>query len=86
MNSFLVSSVFGKSKSSLESIKLDFVSRFPTSFKPSRKQTVWPSSRSLPPYHKDPFDRMLVAQAKVEKLCLVSSDEMISKYPIEVVW
>jgi PIN domain nuclease of toxin-antitoxin system len=40
----------------------------------------------LPSYHKDPFDRMLVAQARVEKLRLISSDEMISKYPIEVVW
>jgi PIN domain nuclease of toxin-antitoxin system len=40
----------------------------------------------LPPYHRDPFDRMLVAQTKVEKLRLISSDEMIRKYPIEVVW
>ena len=35
----------------------------------------------LPSYHKDPFDRMLVAQARVEKLWLVTSDEMVSKYP-----
>lgn len=41
---------------------------------------------NLQPFHKDPFDRMLVAQAKVEKLRLVSSDEMLKKYPIEVVW
>jgi PIN domain nuclease of toxin-antitoxin system len=40
----------------------------------------------LPPYHKDPFDRMLIAQARVEKLLFVSSDAMISKYPVEVVW
>jgi PIN domain nuclease of toxin-antitoxin system len=41
---------------------------------------------ALPPFHKDPFDRMLVAQAKVEQLHLISSDEIIRKYPIEIVW
>jgi PIN domain nuclease of toxin-antitoxin system len=40
----------------------------------------------LPPYHKDPFDRMLVAQARVEKLLFVSSDALILKYPVDVVW
>jgi len=40
----------------------------------------------LPPYHKDPFDRLLVAQAKVEKLRLISNDEMVKKYPVEVEW
>lgn len=40
----------------------------------------------LQPFHKDPFDRMLVAQAKEEKLQLITSDEMLKKYPIEVVW
>jgi PIN domain nuclease of toxin-antitoxin system len=29
------------------------------------------------PFHKDPFDRMLVAQAMVDKLCLISSDNML---------
>ena len=40
----------------------------------------------LPPYHKDPFDRLLVAQAKVEKLRLISNDEIEKKYPVEVEW
>lgn len=40
----------------------------------------------LPSYHKDPFDRMLIVQARVEKLSLVSSDEMIRKYPVDVIW
>lgn len=34
----------------------------------------------LPPIHKDPFDRMLVAQAKSEKLNLLSSDPKIHSY------
>ena len=35
---------------------------------------------SLPPIHKDPFDRMLIAQATVEGLTLVSSDAKIARY------
>jgi PIN domain nuclease of toxin-antitoxin system len=34
----------------------------------------------LPPLHKDPFDRMLVAQARVEGLALVTSDEFLARY------
>jgi PIN domain nuclease of toxin-antitoxin system len=36
---------------------------------------------SLPPIHKDPFDRMLVAQAMIEGLTLVTADPRIAKYP-----
>lgn len=36
---------------------------------------------SLPPLHKDPFDRMLVAQATIEGLTLVTSDPAVAKYP-----
>jgi PIN domain nuclease of toxin-antitoxin system len=35
---------------------------------------------SLPPIHKDPFDRMLIAQATVEGLTLVSNDAAIARY------
>lgn len=34
----------------------------------------------LPSHHKDPFDRMLVAQAQVEGLALVTSDELVARY------
>jgi PIN domain nuclease of toxin-antitoxin system len=37
---------------------------------------------TLPPLHRDPFDRMLVAQAKVEGMVLVTSDRRLSGYPI----
>lgn len=36
--------------------------------------------RGLPPLHRDPFDRLLVAQAIVEELVLVSADELIFAY------
>jgi PIN domain nuclease of toxin-antitoxin system len=35
----------------------------------------------LPVLHKDPFDRMLVAQAAVEGMTLVTADEQVAKYP-----
>ncbi len=42
----------------------------------------------LPPYHKDPFDRMLVAQALIEGAILLSGDQNIHNYGqiIPVVW
>jgi len=40
----------------------------------------------LPPLHKDPFDRMLIAQARVENMLLVTSDKMIQAYDVRTVW
>jgi PIN domain nuclease of toxin-antitoxin system len=40
----------------------------------------------LPPLHADPFDRMLVAQASVERMRLVSGDADIARYGVDVVW
>jgi PIN domain nuclease of toxin-antitoxin system len=36
--------------------------------------------RELPPHHKDPFDRMLVAQASVEPLILLTNDDALRPY------
>jgi PIN domain nuclease of toxin-antitoxin system len=36
---------------------------------------------SLPPIHKDPFDRILVAQATVEGITLLTADALVAKYP-----
>ncbi|OWK46484.1 type II toxin-antitoxin system VapC family toxin [Fimbriiglobus ruber] len=40
--------------------------------------------QELPAIHKDPFDRMLVAQAKAEELTLVTADKMLVKYGIPI--
>ena len=40
--------------------------------------------RDLPPLHRDPFDRMLVAQAQVEGLTLVTRDPQVSQYDVAV--
>ena len=39
-----------------------------------------------PPIHKDPFDRILPAQAIVEGLALVSKEEILRQYPVTVIW
>jgi PIN domain nuclease of toxin-antitoxin system len=41
---------------------------------------------ALPMVHKDPFDRILIAQAKAERLSLVTSDVPISQYPVQTIW
>lgn len=40
----------------------------------------------LPKLHKDPFDRILVAQAQVEHLVLVTADEIVRQYGGAVLW
>jgi PIN domain nuclease of toxin-antitoxin system len=41
---------------------------------------------TLPAHHKDPFDRMLIAQARVEGMTLVTADRMIRHYDVPVLW
>jgi PIN domain nuclease of toxin-antitoxin system len=41
---------------------------------------------SLPPRHKDPFDRMLIAQAEAENLAVVSSDPVFEHYGVRRIW
>jgi len=40
----------------------------------------------LPLHHKDPFDRMLVAQAQVESMGLITNDPKFSYYDVDVYW
>lgn len=37
-------------------------------------------------HHRDPFDRMLIAQARSEKLVLLTADSMFEKYPVDILW
>lgn len=41
---------------------------------------------TLPDHHGDPFDRILVAQAQIERLVLVSGDGQIARYAVTVAW
>ncbi len=40
----------------------------------------------LPRIHNDPFDRLLIAQAVVEDMHLISADRVFSDYPVRLVW
>ena len=40
----------------------------------------------LPVHHRDPFGRMLIAQALEEDLPIVTADPFFSRYPVEVIW
>ena len=42
--------------------------------------------RTLPSIHKDPFDRMLVAQAIAENAVLLTSDPLVRRYPVRTDW
>ena len=41
---------------------------------------------NLPPHHKDPFDRLLISQAIVENMTLVSADANFAKYQVNLLW
>jgi PIN domain nuclease of toxin-antitoxin system len=40
----------------------------------------------LPLLHRDPFDRLLIAQARLEGLALVTCDAAIRRYPVTTLW
>ena len=44
------------------------------------------AANALPPIHKDPFDRMLLAQAKVEGMAFLTSDSILRDYPAPVIF
>jgi len=41
---------------------------------------------TLPLHHKDPFDRMLIAQANAEELFIMSKDEIFKAYSVKLLW
>ena len=41
---------------------------------------------SLPPHHRDPFDRILVAQAQIEELSILTADRLFAMYEVEIIW
>ena len=40
----------------------------------------------LPPLHRDPFDRLLIAQAQVEGLPILTADRAMKKYSVRTIW
>lgn len=44
------------------------------------------ASEPLPFHHRDPFDRILVAQAQVERLPLITQDPLVRQYSVKTIW
>ena len=40
----------------------------------------------LPSHHKDPFDRLIIAQAKIQDALLVSADDAFAAYSVRLLW
>lgn len=51
---------------------------------PSASEMI--DSTLLPPHHKDPFDRLLIAQANQRDLIFVTRDKIIQKYDLALIW
>ena len=55
-----------------------------------RRLAILPSHleriKELPDIHRDPFDRLLVAEAQAEGLAIVTRDRLIPQYPVQTVW
>ena len=43
-------------------------------------------TEKLPQIHKDPFDRMIISQSKVENMVLITSDKKIREYKVSIIW
>lgn len=41
---------------------------------------------TLPLLHRDPFDRLLVAQSQLENIPILTSDALIAQYGVEIIW
>jgi PIN domain nuclease of toxin-antitoxin system len=44
------------------------------------------AAAALPGPHRDPFERMLIAQGQIEQLPIVTSDQVFKNYPIKLIW
>ncbi len=40
----------------------------------------------LPPHHQDPFDRILIVQARMEEMVLLTADRIFEKYAVKIFW
>jgi PIN domain nuclease of toxin-antitoxin system len=74
-----------KVQESIERLVLDRLSRYSMLGLPIQLSHAL-HVETLPPHHRDPFDRMLVAQSQVEEMPILTSDPLIAQYDVEVIW
>lgn len=63
-----------------EQMKLNFIQSLPIQMSHALHVST------LPDYHRDPFDRLLIAQSQLEGIPILSSDPQIANYQVEVIW
>lgn len=61
------------------------IQKFSLTYLPLEDEHIYAKAK-LPLHHRDPFDRLLIAQALHEGLALLTPDPLISLYPIRVIW
>jgi len=44
------------------------------------------AAAALPPIHADPWDRLLIAQARLEQIPILTADRLIQRYEVETIW
>lgn len=44
------------------------------------------TASTLPLYHKDPFDRMLIGQSQLESMSIITNDSIFSSYDVDTLW
>ncbi len=71
--------------STLDVVLDEILYRSPWAILPVQPQHLFPLAL-LPMHHRDPFDRLLVAQAQHERLTIVTSDASMARYPVPVLW
>jgi PIN domain nuclease of toxin-antitoxin system len=71
----------GKLRPPVEDVVGDLARRFASL--PITSEHAW-AAGALPLHHRDPFDRILVAQAQLEGFTLVTRDPKIARYPVAV--
>ena len=54
-------------------------------FLPAKQEHVW-TLANLPQIHRDPFDRLLIAQSLFENMPFISADATVNKYDVKVIW
>ena len=54
-------------------------------FLPAKEEHIW-ALENLPQIHRDPFDRLLIAQSQCENMPFITADGTIKKYDVKVVW
>ena len=50
------------------------------------QSAVLEQTKSLPQIHGDPFDRLIIAQAQVGEMIIITRDRIIPQYPVQTVW